>query len=122
MASAPHLTPAQVKGLVLSTVDAVTALENSCVSGGRLSLANITDSLFTIQRPAYSKGDVNGDGYITSADYTMCQEIVLGLITPSAQSLYAADVREDGVVNAMDYIMIKRHEMKIVYIHPSVNS
>lgn len=116
MANASYLTPAEVIKLVCDTADPVPALANYCVSGGRLSFYNATNELFEIERPAYSKGDINGDGYVTTVDYTLCRRITMGTYTPSEQQSIAADINGDSNVTTADYLLINRHVAKTYFI------
>ena len=60
-------------------------------------------------------GDVNGDGYIDSADAMLCLRYSVGLakeLTEEQKS--AADVNKDGFVDAGDAIMILRYDAKLI--------
>ncbi len=116
MANASYLTPAEVVELVYDTADPVPALEDYCVTGARLSFYNAMNALFEIERPVYSKGDVNGDGYVTAADYTLCRRITMGTYQPTEQQSFAADINGDGNVTTVDYLSINRHVVKTYFI------
>jgi lysophospholipase L1-like esterase len=51
------------------------------------------------------KGDVDGDGSVTSLDFGHMRKYILGMISsfPSANGLKAADVNGDGEVNSLDF-------------------
>ena len=53
-------------------------------------------------------GDINGDGKVTSADYTMCKRAVLGTYVLSEKQLIAADVDGNGKITVKDYALLKR--------------
>ncbi len=53
------------------------------------------------------KGDINGDGVISSIDYQTVLRYFKNLKRLDGVQFLAADVNEDGVINASDYIMIK---------------
>lgn len=116
MANASYLTPEEVIDLVYDTADPVPALEGLCVTGARLSFYNAMNALFEIERPVYSKGDINGDGYVTTVDYTLCRRITMGTYTPSEQQIFAADINGDGNVATADYLLINRHVAKTYFI------
>ena len=67
----------------------------------------------------HAPGDVNGDGYITSADATLARQIVMNSVTPSVQQLSAIDVNKDGTINIADYSLINRFVLKTHYFSPS---
>ncbi len=54
------------------------------------------------------KGDVNGDGAVKSNDAILALRISAGLLTPTAQQLWAADMNDDGKVKSNDSILILR--------------
>lgn len=56
-----------------------------------------------------TRGDVNGDGYITSSDAAIALEIaVCGSASCDATTLDAADVNGDGDVTSLDALMIQQ--------------
>ncbi|NBK97747.1 MAG: cell wall-binding protein [Erysipelotrichia bacterium] len=60
--------------------------------------------------PGYIKGDVNGDGYISSKDYnTIKNHITKYKVLTDEFSLLKADVNEDGYISSKDYNAIKNH-------------
>ena len=118
MAHATHLTPLEVRDLLFDTVDYCTAFNNKCVTDGRLSLINAVNYLYNEVRPAYSKGDVNGSGTITSADALLVQRIYLGTYTPTPQQFDAADVNNSGTVTSADYLMVQRYFYQTYYFPP----
>ncbi|HBR31343.1 MAG TPA: hypothetical protein DD733_04605 [Clostridiales bacterium] len=72
------------------------------------------------KRPAYSKGDLNGDGNITAADYMIIKRIFLGTYRPNIKQSYAADTNSDGEITAVDYMVLKRYFFKTYYFSPEV--
>lgn len=62
-------------------------------------------------KPVYKKGDVNGDGKVTSLDYIQIKNHIMGTKVLSGDTLKRADVNEDGKVTSLDYIKIKNHIM-----------
>lgn len=55
------------------------------------------------------KGDVNGDGYISSKDYNAIKNHINGNKVAKGTTLKAADVNKDGYVSSKDYNAIKNH-------------
>lgn len=108
----------EVKDLLLDTVDEVAAFENLCVTGGRLSIINAVNRLFSENRGAYSLGDVTGDGYITADDATLTRQFILGSVTLTNGQLTAADVNKDSVVTSKDYMMTHRFALGTFYFPP----
>ena len=53
-------------------------------------------------------GDVNGDGKITTTDYTMTKRGFLGTALAAARKI-GADVNRNGYIDTNDYILIKKH-------------
>lgn len=54
-------------------------------------------------------GDVNGDGTITIADYTMIRNYYLGNLSLTADQFYRADVNQDGAVNETDGTLLQTY-------------
>jgi len=119
MSHAPHLTPLEVKELLMSTVNEIDGFDAYCVSGGALSIKNAIIALYQDEeRGAYSKGDLDGDGIIDMFDYAICKQITMDSIVPTAQQLYAADVNKDDVVDVFDYMQIKQFCNRQFYFSP----
>ena len=59
-------------------------------------------------------GDVNGDGYIDSADAMLCLRCSVGLAELTEEQKKAADVNHDGLVDAGDAIKILRYDAKLI--------
>lgn len=77
------------------------------VSAAYISIVQETDH----QDPSttYLKGDVNGDGYISSKDYNAIKNHITGSKPLSGDTLRRADVNEDGYISSKDYNAIKNH-------------
>jgi len=82
--------------------------------------AEISESSGNEARPAYSKGDLNGDGQITSVDYLLLKRIFLGTLTPTVQQLFAADVNKDSKIASVDYLMVRRYFYQTFYFPADV--
>ncbi|WP_416325037.1 dockerin type I domain-containing protein [[Eubacterium] hominis] len=64
----------------------------------------------------YKKGDVNGDGKISSMDYVLVKNHILNIKKLSGNAAKAADVNGDGKISSMDYVLIKNHILGISQI------
>ena len=72
----------------------------------------VSDAIEVINLDSFlNYGDVNGDGFINSIDYTLIHRYVLGVITefPSDDGKLAADVNKDGKINSNDYVILKNY-------------
>ena len=56
-------------------------------------------------------GDANGDGNISSSDYIMIKNYIMGKIKLADAKLKGADANKSNSVNSADYIMIKNYIM-----------
>lgn len=72
-------------------------------------ISNSTNN--TPSTPTYPKGDVNGDGKVSSLDYIQVKNHIMSTKTLSGDALSRADVNGDGKVTSLDYIKIKNHIM-----------
>lgn len=61
----------------------------------------------------YARGDVNGDGKISSMDYVIVKNHILRIQVLSGKGAAAADVNGDGKISSMDYVLIKNHILGI---------
>lgn len=61
--------------------------------------------------PTYKKGDVNGDGKVSTLDYIAIENHIMERSKLSGDKLKRADVNEDGKVSTLDYIAIENHIM-----------
>ena len=63
----------------------------------------LTEENYTEQ--GYRRGDVNDDGITDDRDIVLLRRIILGL--PDETSVrWAADINADGIVNAVDYVLL----------------
>lgn len=118
MSHATHLTPLEVKELLMDTVKPLNGFDDYCVSGGTLSITNAIEYLYTCNRGAYTKGDVNGDGYVTMADYDMARNAFFGQVTLTDAQFDAANVYEDEQINMVDCMKIKTFVLMQHYFIP----
>ena len=67
------------------------------------------------------KGDVNGDGRITSLDLNLMQGYILGKFTLDNNALIAADVNNDGRVSITDLAALNKHLLGVKIINEVVD-
>lgn len=60
---------------------------------------------------AVTKGDVNGDGKITSSDYVLIKNHIMGTSILNETGKQAADYNGDGNITSSDYVLIKNYIM-----------
>lgn len=102
----------------MDTVDEITGFEDLCVSGGRISIIDAVDQLYSENRGAYTLGDLDGDGKVTMSDYMLAKRAVLGTYTLTAIQQNALDVNGDNQLDALDYMMINRFALSTFYFAP----
>ena len=56
-----------------------------------------------------TKGDVNGDGKISPADYVLIKNYILNKKVLSENEKKLADVNEDGKISPADYVLVKKN-------------
>ena len=61
----------------------------------------------------YKLGDVNNDGKISSMDYVLIKNHILGIKKLSGNAQSAADVNKDNKISSMDYVLVKNHILGI---------
>ncbi len=86
-----------------SVVAGVNTEDDATVVLGRGSSASITVNSYE-----YTRGDIDNDGEITTADYILVKRTYMSTYTPNEIEFLAADVDEDGVITTADYILVKR--------------
>lgn len=99
-------------GIVTALSVGETTITATTVDGGYSAEIKI------IVTAAAQLGDVNGDGYIDSADALLCLRASVGLITLTPEQEAAADVNHDGLIDAGDAILILRYDARLI---PSLN-
>jgi len=117
-AEATHYSNIDVIELLLDNVTPVATMTGKCTSGGILNITAAINTLYEEMRPAYSKGDLNGDGYVTDVDKTVCRNITRGTVNPSEQQLTAGDLDGDGVISMSDYIVLGKYISRTMYFAP----
>ena len=58
-----------------------------------------------------NKGDVNKDGRITSSDYVLIKNYIMGTNSLDETAKQAADYNLDGKITSSDYVLIKDYIM-----------
>lgn len=58
---------------------------------------------------AVIRGDLNGDGTVSTVDYMRVRKLFLQAYTAAPAELKAADVNGDGDISSVDYMRIKKH-------------
>ena len=99
-------------GIVTALSVGETTITATTVDGGYSAEIKI------IVTAAAQLGDVNGDGYIDSADALLCLRASVGLITLTPEQEAAADVNHDGLIDAGDAILILRYDARLI---PNLN-
>ncbi len=80
--------------------------ENAYIGHGTVISMNGIDTTVLV------RGDINGDGKVNIADYTLTKRSVLRTTTLSDLQEMAADVNGDGKINIADYTLVKRHVLR----------
>lgn len=95
-------------GIVTALHVGTTTIRATSVDGNHSAEITVTVT------PSAELGDVNGDGYIDSADAMLCLRSAVGLTELTAEQKSAADVNKDGFVDAGDAIKILRYDAKLI--------
>lgn len=66
-------------------------------------------------------GDLNGDGLINTADYTLITRYVLE-ISNSLPNATVADLNGDGVINTVDLSLLQRYILEVISTFPVENN
>ena len=83
---------------------------------GKLTPIKTTFTINVVADKKIVKGDVNGDGYITSTDMTLVRKHYMKIALLKGDALKAADVNGDGYITSTDMTLIRKHYMKIQLI------
>lgn len=95
-------------GIVTALHIGTTTIRATSVDGNHSAEITVTVT------PNAEHGDVNGDGYIDSADAMLCLRYSVGLEELSEEQKKAADVNHDSFVDAGDAIKILRYDAKLI--------
>lgn len=95
-------------GIVTAVSVGTTTIRATSVDGNHSAEITVTVT------PNAELGDVNGDGYIDSADAMLCLRYSVGLEELSEEQEKAADVNHDRFIDAGDAIKILRYDAKLI--------
>lgn len=80
-------------------------------SSYKLYLEPVNGNSNTNNNTSYTKGDVNGDGRITSSDYVLIKNHIMGTSVLGSDKQVMADYNGDGRITSSDYVLIKNYIM-----------
>lgn len=95
-------------GIVTALHVGTTTIRATSVDGNHSAEITVTVT------PSAELGDVNGDGYIDSADAMLCLRYSVGLKELTKEQKRAANVNHDSFVDAGDAIKILRYDAKLI--------
>lgn len=95
-------------GIVTAVGVGTTKIHATSVDGNHSAEITVTVT------PNAERGDVNGDGYIDSADAMLCLRYSVGLAKLTEEQRRAANVNHDSFVDAGDAIKILRYDAKLI--------
>lgn len=95
-------------GIVTAVSVGTTKIHATSVDGNHSAEITVTVTA------APQLGDVNGDGYIDSADAMLCLRYSVGLAKLTEEQRRAANVNHDSFVDAGDAIKILRYDAKLI--------
>lgn len=95
-------------GIVTAVSVGTTKIHATSVDGNHSAEITVTVTA------APQLGDVNGDGYIDSADAMLCLRYSVGLEELTEEQKRAANVNHDSFVDAGDAIKILRYDAKLI--------
>lgn len=105
----PGIASVSRTGIVTAVSVGTTKIHATSVDGNHSAEVTVTVTA------APQLGDVNGDGYIDSADAMLCLRYSVGLAKElTEEQKKAADVNKDGFVDAGDAIKILRYDAKLI--------
>lgn len=104
----PGIASVSRTGIVTAVSVGTTKIHATSVDGNHSAEITVTVT------PNAERGDVNGDGYIDSADAMLCLRYSVGLEELSEEQEKAADVNHDRFVDAGDAIKILRYDAKLI--------
>ena len=105
----PGIASVSRTGIVTAVSVGTTKIHATSVDGNHSAEVTVTVTA------APQLGDVNGDGYIDSADAMLCLRYSVGRAKElTEEQEKAADVNKDGFVDAGDAIKILRYDAKLI--------
>lgn len=104
----PGIASVSRTGIVTAVSVGTTKIHATSVDGNHSAEITVTVT------PNAELGDVNGDGYIDSADAMLCLRYSVGLKELTKEQKRAANVNHDSFVDAGDAIKILRYDAKLI--------
>ena len=104
----PGIASVSRTGIVTAVSVGTTKIHATSVDGNHSAEVTVTVT------PNAELGDVNGDGYIDSADAMLCLRYSVGLKELTKEQKRAANVNHDSFVDAGDAIKILRYDAKLI--------
>lgn len=104
----PGIASVSRTGIVTAVSVGTTKIHATSVDGNHSAEVTVTVTA------APQLGDVNGDGYIDSADAMLCLRSAVGLKKLTEAQEAVADVNGDGFIDAGDAIKILRYDAKLI--------
>lgn len=104
----PGIASVSRTGIVTALHVGTTTIRATSVDGNHSAEVTVTVTA------APQLGDVNGDGYIDSADAMLCLRSAVGLKKLTEAQEAVADVNGDGFIDAGDAIKILRYDAKLI--------
>ena len=104
----PGIASVSRTGIVTAVSVGTTKIHATSVDGNHSAEVTVTVT------PNAELGDVNGDGYIDSADAMLCLRYSVGLKELTEEQKRAANVNHDSFVDAGDAIKILRYDAKLI--------
>lgn len=95
--------------MIVSSKNNDSKYEKNVVGSSRISpISSSSIPEYVAKKPSVTKGDVNGDGKISSADYVVIRKYLLGSTTLTDSQKLSADMNSDGNITSQDYILIRK--------------
>ena len=101
------ITPLKTSGSTTITISASKGSNYNAKSVNISITMKSTTSTTAPVNPSSIKGDVNGDGKVSSQDYVLIRKHIMGTKL-TGNELKNADANNDGNVNSLDYIYVKK--------------
>ena len=95
-------------GFHTNELNAKALLDPQNLTNIAIAEAEMIGAILHLTPREYVKGDINGDGKLTSVDYAMLKRYILGTYTLTKEQLERADITGDGHITSKDYAMLKR--------------
>ena len=102
---------AYVNSNVISLVIKATLKEGNNPQRVIITTYNYNTDNGNIGNTTVNKGDVNKDGRITSSDYVLIKNYIMGTNSLDETAKQAADYNSDGRITSSDYVLIKDYIM-----------